>query len=136
MDGFFLGISVDRWALCAAILAVWLIACWFWLRPDRVSGSETASVIIAHASQTGTAESFAVLTHLHLHDRDEDTALLPLHLLAAKQLQTAKRLLIFASTTGVGEAPDGARGVEQALLSQALKLTHLEVFILALGDRS
>ncbi|MEM9085033.1 MAG: NADPH cytochrome P450 oxidoreductase family protein [Pseudomonadota bacterium] len=136
MDGFVLGIDVDRWAFCTAIVAVWLVVSWFWMRPDRVSGSEAASVIIAHASQTGTAESFAALTHQHMSDRDQDTAFLPLHLLTAKQLLAAERLLIFASTTGVGEAPDGARDVEQALLSQALKLTHLEVFVLALGDRS
>ncbi|MEM6859018.1 MAG: NADPH cytochrome P450 oxidoreductase family protein [Pseudomonadota bacterium] len=136
MDGFVLGIGIDRWALSLAIAVGWLVACWFWMRPERVTGSETASVIIAHASQTGTAESFAVFTHRHMHPRNEDTALLPLHLLKAKHLVAAKKLLVFASTTGVGEAPDGARSVEQQLLSERLNLPNLEVFILALGDRT
>jgi len=136
MDGFVFGIGVDRWALCVAIAVVWLVASWLRMRPERIEGSATASILIVHASQTGTAESFASLTHRGLQARDEDTAMLPLHLLRAKQLLAAKKLLIFASTTGVGEAPDGARDVEKDLLTQSLKLPHLEVFVLALGDRT
>ncbi|MEO0464404.1 MAG: NADPH cytochrome P450 oxidoreductase family protein [Pseudomonadota bacterium] len=136
MDGFVFGIGIDRWAFCAATAALWLVACWFWLRPARIAGSETASTVIVHASQTGTAEAFAYLTHQGLQTRGEDCSMLPLHLLAANQLLIAQKLLIFASTTGVGEAPDGTREVEQNLLSQSLKLPHLEVFVLALGDRT
>jgi len=136
MDGFVFGIGVDRWALCVAIAVVWLMASWLWMRPEQIEGSETASTLIVHASQTGTAESFAALTNQGLQARGEDCAMLPLHLLTAKQLLAAKKLLIFASTTGVGEAPDGARGVEKGLLSQSLKLPHLEVYVLALGDRT
>lgn len=136
MDGFVFGIGVDRWALCIALAIPWLMACWFWMRPQRIEGSETASTLIVHASQTGTAESFAALTHRGLQKRGEDLAILPLNLLTAKQLLAAKKLLIFASTTGVGEAPDGAREVEKSLLTQSLKLPHLQVFVLALGDRT
>ncbi|MEL6486639.1 MAG: NADPH cytochrome P450 oxidoreductase family protein [Pseudomonadota bacterium] len=136
MDGFVFGIGLHRWALCVAIIIPWLMACWFWMRPERIEGSEAASTLIVHASQTGTAESFAALTHQGLQKRGGDTAMLPLHLLTTKQLMTTRRLLIFASTTGVGEAPDGARDVENRLLSQSPKLPHLKVFVLALGDRT
>ncbi|MEM6584943.1 MAG: NADPH cytochrome P450 oxidoreductase family protein [Pseudomonadota bacterium] len=136
MDGFVFGIGVDRWALCVAIAIPWLMACWFWMRPERIEGSETASTLIVHASQTGTAESFAALTHKGLQARGEDCAMVPLQRLSAKRLLAAQRLLVFASTTGVGEAPDGTRDVEKGLFSQSLKLPHLEVFVLALGDRT
>ncbi|MEM1133818.1 MAG: NADPH cytochrome P450 oxidoreductase family protein [Pseudomonadota bacterium] len=130
------GIAGERWLIAVAVLAVWIIASVYWLWPARKTIGESAEILVAHASQTGTAEHLAGLMKKQLDGHGRDAALVSLGNLPKEQLLTAKRLLVVAATTGTGEAPDQARHIERQLMVQELTLPHLEIFILALGDRS
>lgn len=136
MDWYLWGVAGERLMLAGLIALVWLAACLYWLRPLRGSSAGNANIIIAHASQTGSAQAFAETMKAALDARSMASALIPLGALSQNHLATARRLVIIASTTGIGEAPDGARKIEKQLRSLGLTLPDLDVFILALGDRS
>jgi len=130
------GIDAGRWLLAAAILAGWVLACAYWLRGKGANPPSGADTLIAHASQTGTAERIATLMKTELDRQGSSAALLSLGDMTREQLRAARRLVILAATTGAGEAPDPARSFEQHLAVEDLSLPDLQVFILGLGDRS
>ncbi|MFA5495364.1 MAG: sulfite reductase subunit alpha [Porticoccaceae bacterium] len=100
-------------------------------------GGEAPFVLVAYASQSGTAEQLA---------RESAGILgahLPVRLMALNQvddrvLSGARRALFVASTYGEGEPPDNGLAFQRRYLhgAAALDLSHLEFAVLALGDRA
>ncbi|WHO37977.1 sulfite reductase flavoprotein subunit alpha [Sphingobium sp. AP49] len=95
-----------------------------------------SEILIAYASQTGTAEILARNAALALAQGGVRTQVLSIAKLTPALLATTQRLLLVASTYGEGEPPDMARGFASRILGgETLDLTHLHYGILALGDR-
>lgn len=130
------GIEAVRWLLAAVVMLGWLGASAYWLQRRGSMVAADAEILIAHASQTGTAEALALIARERLAGEGQPAGFAPLSAIGPVELAKARRLIIFASTTGAGEAPDTARTFEQQVMPNAVPLPHLEVFILALGDRS
>ncbi len=97
---------------------------------------DAASVRVAFASQTGLAEELAWMTARSLSEAGTPARVAALGDLGPAELKGAGRLLIVASTTGEGDAPDAlSRFVRQSMRSPA-DLTGLSYGLLALGDRT
>ena len=92
---------------------------------------DTATTLVAYASQTGAAERIARLTAQAL----PDAAALPIAALDSGTLARAERLFVVASTYGEGEPPDAARAFARSMTAQSGNLSHLSYAVLALGDR-
>lgn len=111
---------------------------WSWLarrrrnRPARLA--EGADVLVAHASQTGTATRFAEATARALEAGGEKVALAPLGTLTPEVLRRYRTVLLLVSSTGDGELPDVARGFVEAVTPEALH--GVRWAMLALGDRT
>ncbi|MFW5633305.1 MAG: flavodoxin domain-containing protein [Erythrobacter sp.] len=131
-----LGIGIERWLVAGAVLLGWMAASARWLRRDEAGAGQTAEIVIAHASQTGTATSLAGLMKEKVAESGRDAVLVPLAAAGAEQLSAARQVVIVAATTGAGEAPDCAHHVERTLLARPIALTGRQVFVLALGDRT
>ncbi|MGE4323488.1 MAG: PepSY domain-containing protein [Sphingobium sp.] len=93
--------------------------------------AQDASIVVAFASQTGTAERFARLTASAL----PGAVVLPIRTLDADRLACTKTLLVVAATYGDGEPPDPARSFTRRMRRPAPDLSHLRYAVLALGDR-
>ncbi|HUH89248.1 MAG TPA: sulfite reductase subunit alpha [Lysobacter sp.] len=92
--------------------------------------------LVVHASQFGQAEVLAQRTAQSLHHAGQRARLVGIAQLDADALQSARRVLFVASTTGEGDAPDpAARFVSRCMGQDELRLEHLEYAVLALGDR-
>ncbi|TZG27805.1 sulfite reductase subunit alpha [Sphingomonas montanisoli] len=94
--------------------------------------SEPATLVL-WASQTGFAEDLALRTGRALRDAGVNTRILPLATITNDQIVGTKAALIIASTTGEGDAPDGA---DRFLQRDLPALQGLEYALLALGDSS
>lgn len=125
------------WALLAVLL--WLMVCLSaWYRHRRMAALTEAPVLVAYASQTGTAEALARATLSQIQSLDGIThpaQLLPLNSVKGAHLRRSRRLLLVVSTTGQGAAPENARQFVQRFLSNSLDLNHLEYAVLGLDDR-
>ena len=93
--------------------------------------SADAAVLVAFASQTGSAERLARLTAKAL----PGAVPIALHQVDAGRLAAARRLLVVASTYGEGEPPDAVRGFARRMMGQPGDYSHLDYAVLALGDR-
>ncbi|MBC3930702.1 sulfite reductase subunit alpha [Undibacterium curvum] len=129
----------------ALIAGSYLSLCWAsWISPwlaerrqqhsSDAAGSEE-SILIGYASQTGFALSLAQKTAEHLQQAGLPSQILSLNQLTPALLQQTRRLLLIVSTTGEGDAPDNADQFCRKLLPQQLDLHHLQIGLLALGDR-
>ncbi len=98
--------------------------------------SAAHSVLIAHASQTGTAERLAWQTAASLQAGGLGARVVALATLDAATLAKTPRLLIVASTFGEGDPPDALRGFARRVLGAPAALSGLQYGLLALGDRS
>ncbi|MFZ6773484.1 sulfite reductase subunit alpha [Undibacterium sp. SXout7W] len=140
--------SAGRWLPVSLVIAAYLSFCLLiWqthrqrqnqeLRSSRqLHGSQIdGQVLIAYASQTGYAEQLARKTAEHLQQAGVSTQLCSLAQLDLMLLQKTSRLLLIASTTGEGDAPDQAAGFQRKVMSAQLSLPQLQYGILALGDR-
>lgn len=105
-----------------------------WRRNRAAPLGAGADILVAHASQTGTAARLAAATRDALVAGGETAALAPLGAVAAKDLARFRTLLLIASTTGDGDVPDGARSVAKGLPHGALDGVRFAV--LGLGDSS
>lgn len=94
------------------------------------------AVLVAFASQTGTAERLAWQTAASLQAGGLGARVVPLATLDAAALAKTSRLLIVASTFGEGEPPDALRGFARRVLGAPAALQGLRYGLLALGDRS
>ncbi|MDR6586464.1 sulfite reductase subunit alpha [Herbaspirillum sp. BH-1] len=106
--------------------------------------SDAATVLLAFASQTGTAERLALQSAQSLRAGGMAVRVLPLDQLQEDDLLheddlLRRRLLLFVvSTTGEGDAPDMAATLAQRMAqpSPGAPLPQLQFGVLALGDRS
>lgn len=106
------------------------------LKADTAGALDTTGLLIAFASQTGTAEIIARNAAQALDRNGVRARLLPVGKLTPELLAGAHRLLVVASTYGDGEPPDMARGfTHRVLRGPVLDLAHLRYGVLAIGDR-
>ncbi len=138
-----------RWLCAAMAFGLWLLVIamvrWSQVRARRAAAARSAAlapagdapaVLVAFASQTGLAEELAWMTARGLSDAGTPARVAPLGDLGPPELKGADRLLIVASTTGEGDAPDAlSRFVRQSMTAPA-DLTGLSYGLLALGDRT
>ena len=121
-----------------ALGALTVTGVWSWVarrrreRPARIA--TPADVLVAHASQTGTATRLAEATAAALAAGGEKVAVAPLGALDPATLVRHRQVLILVSTTGDGELPDAARGFVDRLEPDCLAGVRVAVF--GLGDRS
>lgn len=138
-----------RWFWSAVAVGLWLliIALVRWSRARARHAAAARSValapagdaqalLVAFASQTGLAEELAWMTARSLSDAGTPARVALLGELQPAELKAAGRVLIIASTTGEGDAPDAmSRFVRQSMKTPA-DLTGLSYGLLALGDRT
>jgi sulfite reductase (NADPH) flavoprotein alpha-component len=107
---------------------------WARLKPQPRVRAASCLVQVLYASQTGQAEAIARRTHARLIAGGVDAGLASLADMDASDLQSAQTLLIVASTTGDGDAPDEGRAFDKALAARP-DLSRQSFAVLALGDR-
>ena len=93
-----------------------------------------ATLLVAYASQTGSAEQLAWQTARSLHAAGIATRVVPLSELGEDALCQAERMLFIVSTYGEGDPPDDASLFAGRWLGRALPLSKLHHGLLALGD--
>jgi len=99
----------------------------------RRSADAGADVLIAHASQTGTATRYAEATADALRLGGGLVAVASLTALQPTDLRRYRAVLLIVSTTGEGQVPEQGRGFVKALQGSAV--TGVSFALLALGDR-
>ena len=138
-----------RWLWAALAVGLWLLTIALvrgsQARARRAAAARSAAlapagdapaVLVAFASQIGLAEELAWMTARSLSDAGTSARVAPLGDLQPTDLKAAGRVLIVASTTGEGDAPDAmSRFVRQSMKAPA-DLTGLSYGLLALGDRT
>lgn len=93
-------------------------------------------VLVAFASQSGTAEGIAMRSAAALESAGLPVTVASMARLDPAQLREHQRLLIVASSFGEGEPPDAARRFARHLAQVGGEaLSHLRYGLLALGDR-
>ncbi len=107
-----------------------------WLRRHRQervrSGDAGADLLVAYASQTGTAARLAAATAEALRRGGERVALASLGALNPAELPLYRQTLLLVSTTGEGELPDPGRSFLKSLATTPL--AGVRFAMLALGD--
>lgn len=98
--------------------------------------SDGEPVLIAFASQTGTAQRLAWQTSAALREGGFDVRVEHLGRLQPGDFERAGRALFVVSTFGEGEPPDDARGFARRMRTQSptASLASLKYGVLALGD--
>jgi sulfite reductase (NADPH) flavoprotein alpha-component len=133
-----LGSSAERIALAGLAVILWLAICLHaWYR-QRAETGNPAGLLVAYASQTGTAEALASSAVLQIGQQTGNASgisVLPLNRIRPRHLLQTRRLLLVISTTGQGAAPDNARLFVDRYLTGSRDLGHLEYAMLGLGDR-
>ena len=103
---------------------------------SHATGEGAGDMLIAYASQTGTAEIWARNAALALAQGGVRAQVLPVGKLTQALLMQAQRILFVVSTYGEGEPPDMARGFTRRIMQgETMDLDHLDYGVLALGDR-
>ncbi len=125
--------------LFAATVLLFLLVSglWLWAR-RRIRGRRRADagaqILVAHASQTGTAARLAAATAQALRSAGGRVAEGSLATLTPEDLHRFRHTLILVSTTGDGVMPDSGRGFLSALPGADLSGCRCALF--ALGDSS
>ncbi|MEJ0098255.1 MAG: sulfite reductase subunit alpha [Pseudomonadota bacterium] len=133
--------------LSVSVLAAYLIMCfgiWRGTLARRRALAHLASgqaggpapVLVAHASQTGTAEGIAVQTADALQAAGVNVVLRSLSQLDQATLQSSSEVLFIVSTYGEGDPPDAAASFVAKLMREPIDLARLRFGMLALGDRA
>ncbi|WAC74323.1 sulfite reductase flavoprotein subunit alpha [Roseateles sp. SL47] len=142
----------SRPALALLFVLLYLILCaavwWRHRRLQRAAEAEAAAllpaaeagppVLVLHASQTGQAEALAWQTGKFLHLAGMPVRVCALGQVSRQDLLDARHALVIASTYGEGDAPDSAAPFARDLMAAEtpLDLQHLQVGVMALGDRT
>ena len=107
------------------------------VKASSATKTKIDTVLIAFASQTGFAEQLAVKTAQSMRDSGLSVRILPLGRVDEQYLASVSKALFIVSTTGEGDAPDGAAGFARRMAETNIyKALDLRFGILALGDRS
>ncbi|WNH49722.1 sulfite reductase subunit alpha [Stenotrophomonas aracearum] len=128
-----------RWAGGSIAAYAALCALLWWrgrTRDDAVADNGQAPLLLVWASQTGFAQQLCERSAEVLRASGMSVRVRGLHQVDAPLLQQSTRVLLIASTTGEGDAPDHALPFLRRVMPQALALPHLQYGVLALGDRS
>ncbi|EGF91644.1 flavodoxin family protein [Asticcacaulis biprosthecium C19] len=126
--------DTERWLWAWGAMAFFVLTCLWSLWPrTKIAGS--ADYLVLFASQTGQAEEIARHSHAQLVAGGRDAVVVSLRDAGADRLSAAKVILVVASTTGDGDAPDEGVGFERGLLCKTLDLANRRFAVLALGDR-
>lgn len=136
-----------RWLWAASLVVAWLLLIGAVVfrshgQARRTSERKRAlatggpSVLVLHASQTGTAEALAWMTAETLARAGVPARIESLRDVTAEDLRAAGRVLIVAATTGEGDPPDSAAGFVARFMDRPHDLGGLTYGLLALGDRS
>lgn len=138
-----------RWLWAALAVGLWLtviaLAQATRLRACRAAADRAAAlapsgnapaILVAFASQTGLAEELAWMTARSLSDGGVPARVLPLGELDPPALKAAGRVLIVASTTGEGDAPDALSRFVRKAMNDPADLSGLSYGLLALGDQT
>ncbi|XDZ51440.1 PepSY domain-containing protein [Neisseriaceae bacterium CLB008] len=108
-----------------------------WLRRQRQSRQKQVRrdepILVAFASQTGTAAALAKQTAAALRSAGQGVVCNPLSSVSPSELNGYEQVLLIVSTTGEGELPEQAKAFAAALPQSDLGQTQYAV--LALGDR-
>jgi len=92
-------------------------------------------VLVAFASQTGTAELLANKIVDSLHRAGRAATVRQLSDLDSRDLVEARLVILVVATTGDGDAPDRAMAFRRSVMRQQLALENLQFALLALGSR-
>ena len=145
-------LTVDpaRLAAAAAAAAGWLSLVGLTVRQQRrlraaerraaaalaIDGRQGAApMIVAHASQTGTAERLAWHCAEALHRTGRAVRLASLATLTRAELAASQEALLVVSTYGEGDPPDAASPFVRNQMVDGPALASLRFGLLALGDR-
>jgi len=127
-------------AVAGGATALWALMSAFSLWRGRAqgpeAGDEACDVLVISASQTGQAEELARHSAAALRAGGQKVRCLTADAVGPEDMQAAGRLLVVASTTGVGDAPDDGRALERRVMSARPDLSRQRFAVLALGDRS
>ncbi len=137
----------SRWLWAALAIGLWLasIAAVVWsgrraqaraAARSNALATGTDAVLVAFASQTGLAEQLAWMTAETLSRAGTAVRVAALGTLTPPELKAAGRLLVIASTTGEGDAPDSLSGFVGRHMTGPADLNGLSYAVLALGDRT
>lgn len=125
-----------HWIAAFACLISWLALTLYCIR--KKAGGEAAGgadILIIYASQTGHAQDIAEVTYQRVSANGERCELSSANRLTPDALDRAQSIYFILSTHGEGEPPDNARSFERKFLNGRRDLSHIEVAVLALGDR-
>ena len=100
------------------------------------AGDDTRPLLIAFASQTGTAQGLAWQTARSLRASGLASRVVAMSELVADDLRQAQSALFLVSTYGEGDPPDNGALFARRLMSDPLPLPELSYGLLALGDRA
>lgn len=119
------------------LLAVYLLLCAWWLKPQqRAHAAAAADISVVYASQSGTAQNIARQTADALRSADCAVHTMALEHFKPELSHNCPHWLFVVSTTGEGDPPDHALAFARASLQSPTALAGLRYAVLALGDRS
>ena len=105
-------------------------------RAASLAGDNSDALLVVFASQTGLAEELAWMTASSLSQAGTPARVALLGDLEPADFKAAGRVLIIASTTGEGDAPDSMSWFMRKQMAQPADLTGVAYGLLALGDRT
>jgi sulfite reductase (NADPH) flavoprotein alpha-component len=138
--------GTTRWLSAVVVLLAWSgFTAWLLSQRRRAaqrqaermvcaSASQNNAILIAFASQTGTAEQWALQTAQSLQQAGASVRLTELGQLDVDALTQEQRVLFVVSTTGEGDAPDSAARFVTQCMRTPQALSALNYGLLALGD--
>lgn len=127
--------EISHWLWAGGAGGLLLLVCLACLWPRRRNLVTACDVLVVYASQTGQAEAIARRTQAELAAGGVDAHAVSLSAINPTTLVAAKTILVVASTTGEGDAPDEARAFEARGFAARPNLSKQRFAVLALGDR-